>query len=147
MKRFDPYFSTTLCVEKLFEQYKKHGNILVAFDYDDTIHDYHKKGYEFPKVMEILRECSVLGLTMILYTGNEDIDNILNYLKGQGIRVDHVNCSPIEAHKKKPYFNILLDNNAGLGQAYEILSLTLLKIKEKKNDSNGQSERFLQDRP
>ena len=126
---FDPFFDTNLCVQKLFEQYKRHKNILIAVDYDDTLHDYHKKGYAFPKVVEILRECSELGLTIILYTGNEDIEGALAYLKEQGIRVDHVNCSPIESHKKKPYFNILLDNNAGLGQAYEILRIVVDKIK------------------
>lgn len=127
---YDPYFETDLCVQKLFDQYQRHKNLLIAFDYDDTLHDYHKKGYAFPKVVEILVECSKLGFTMILYTGNEDLENILRYLTEQGIRVDHVNSSPIESHKKKPYFNILLDNNAGLGQAYEILRLTIEKIKQ-----------------
>ncbi len=135
----DPYFDTELCAQKLFEQYKKHNDLLIAYDFDDTLHDYHKKGFEFPKVVEILRECSELGLTMILYTGNEDIRSIREYLKSQSIRTDYLNCSPIESHKKKPYFNLLLDNNAGLGQAYEILRLTLDRIKSNKKGTSNDS--------
>lgn len=119
----DPYFSNFLGVCRLVDQYKKHKNLIVAFDFDDTIYDFHKKGYEYPKVVNLLKKCSDLGFSMILFTASEDLHECKHYCQDLEIRVDAVNenVSQINTKSVKPYYNILLDDKAGLEQAYKIL--------------------------
>jgi hypothetical protein len=55
------------------------------------------------------------------------------YLYDQGIKVDSVNKNPIPlpfGNDGKIYFNILLDDRAGLGQAYRTLIQVLNQIEE-----------------
>jgi hypothetical protein len=85
-------------------------------------------------VVDLLVECSDLGFTMILFTANEGEEK-LTYCKAfcmsQGIRVDYINESPIMA-TRKPYYNILLDDRAGLEEAYYTLSAVVEVIKMQK---------------
>ena len=115
---------------------KKHNNLIIAFDYDDTIFDYHNKDFIYPNVIELLEECSEIGLTLILFTSKEDaisIAKIKNQIESDyKINISYINESPI-MNTIKPFFNILLDDKAGLKQAYDILSATIKKIKVREN--------------
>jgi predicted mannosyl-3-phosphoglycerate phosphatase (HAD superfamily) len=127
----DPYFDTDRCVERLVGWFHKHGNLVVAFDYDDTLFDFHKKGYRYPSMVKLLRQCSRMGFTMILFSSQstpEEFEEIKKNLAEYDIRVDYINESPVDKKSIKPYFNILLDDKAGLGQAYNILSRTIATI-------------------
>jgi MoaA/NifB/PqqE/SkfB family radical SAM enzyme len=128
----DPYFSTDRNVDRLLEQYKLHGKLIVAFDFDDTIYDYHKKGHDYPKVVELLKLCSAMGFTMIMFSTKEDekeLDENANYCEELGITEIWINCGPIMPDAKKPFYNIYLDDKAGLAQAYDILNQTVQLIK------------------
>ena len=133
----DPYFDTDRCVNRLIEVYKQHKDVIVGFDFDDTIYDYHGKGFIYREAIWLLKECSRIGLTMVLLT-TQDTDQKIEDIKvlcgDMGVRVDYVNLSPIlngkAAHYPvKPFVNILLDDKAGLGQACEILGKFLEGIK------------------
>jgi len=131
----DPYFSTDRNVDRLLEQYKLHGKLIVAFDFDDTIYDYHKKGYGYDKVRMLLLQCHNIGFSLIMLSTKED-DGELQANKEEaaciiGIppKVIWVNEGPIMPKAKKPFFNIYLDDKAGLGQAYDILNQTVQLIR------------------
>lgn len=120
-----------MSIKRLIDDYKKHKNIIVAFDFDNTIYDYHHKGYRFDSVIELLRKCSDIGFTMVLFTANEDESKLKlckQYCSANGIRIDYINESPI-MNTRKPYYNILLDDRAGLAESYYILSTVLHKLK------------------
>jgi hypothetical protein len=131
----DPYFDTQRCVDRLYQWYKQHNTLIVAFDYDDTLYDFHKVGFKYTKIVKILKECEILGFTLIIFTAHttekecEDIKKIVN--KKFKLHVKYVNCSPVMPTTKKPYFNLLLDDKAGLGQTYNILSQVIIKIWKK----------------
>ena len=128
----DPYFNTDRCVERLYGWFREHGTLIIAFDYDDTLYDFHKKGYRYPSMVKLLRQCSDLEFTMILYSSQatqEEYDIITKDLAEYRIRVDYINESPVDKKSTKPYFNILLDDKAGLGQAFNILSQVVERIK------------------
>jgi len=134
MKVSDPYFSTDRAVDRMLDWYELHKSLIVAFDFDDTIYDYHKKGYDHPKIQNILRKCQSAGFTLIMFTTDESPENLkwkVKYCADLGLRIKYVNESPIMPTTKKPFYNILLDDKAGLGQAYEILNQTLTVIKER----------------
>ena len=65
---------------------------------------------------------------MILFTGNEDnkLVSAIEYCKNNGYPPDYVNENLI-MNTRKPYYNILLDDRAGLEYTYN-LCLDLLKI-------------------
>lgn len=120
-----------MSINRLIDDYKKHKNIIVAFDFDNTIYDYHHKGYCFDSVIELLRKCSDIGFTMVLFTANENESKLKfckQYCSANGIRIDFINESPI-MNTRKPYYNILLDDRAGLAESYYILSTFLHRLK------------------
>lgn len=53
---------------------------------------------------------------------------MLEYCKHYGIRVDYVNESPI-MKTRKPYYNILLDDRAGLQESFGVLDTLIYRIK------------------
>ena len=131
----DPYFSTDRCVTRLLEQYALHNNLIVGYDFDDTVYDYHNHGYRYDKAISLLRKCTELGFTMVLYTAQETEEGILNcdrVCESLDIGIDYINRSPVMPRSDKPFFNILLDDKAGLGQACEILEKTLNEIEKLK---------------
>lgn len=131
-KLTDPYISRQECISRLEEEYRQHGSLMVAFDYDNTVFDYHHKGYTFPLMERLLQSCKECGLKLILFTAKEnkeDIIPILAYCKNRGYEPDYVNESPV-MNTIKPYYNILLDDRAGLGDAMIELHEVLIKIKK-----------------
>ena len=124
------------CARRLLEEYKKYGKLIVAFDFDNTIFDYYNRGLDCKDIIDLLAECSNKGFTMILFTCEEDDERLKwkkEYCNHYGIRVDYVNESPIY-NTKKPYFNILLDDRAGLEEAMDTLNSVIQIID--KNECN-----------
>lgn len=118
---------------RLYEEYRQHKALFIAFDFDNTIFDYHNSGRDFHDVITLLRQCSEQGHKMILLTSNEDAEKlafIRQYCRHFGIRIDYVNENP-EVCKgcRKPYYNILLDDRAGLTEACEVLLDVIIQIK------------------
>lgn len=77
-----------------------------------------------------MRELKRLNITLILFTGNEGdkLVNIVEYCKNNGYEPTFINENPI-MDTRKPYYNILLDDRAGLNDAYQTILLTLNFIK------------------
>lgn len=119
--------------DRLKRDFQKHGSLFVAFDYDNTVFDYHNKGVNYSKVITLLRACKDLGFTLILFTGNEgkQLDAALEDLKSRDIPFDLVNENPL-MKTRKPYYNILLDDRAGLSEAYTLLKRLTDDIRNKK---------------
>lgn len=122
----DRYLDLNESVKRLVADYKKHNNLFVAFDFDNTVFDYFGTGETYPKLEVLLRFLKSKGFKLILFTGNEGekLQGIVRYCKEHGYEPDFVNESPV-MKTTKPYYNILLDDRAGLNDAYQTLVLTL----------------------
>lgn len=134
----DPFFDTKLCVERLFNQYLRTPELIIAVDFDETIFDFHNKGYKFPKIVEILKKCNDLNFHIIIFTSSkkERHEFILKYCEELEIKVTCINKNSIDSqfgNDGKIFYNLFLDDRAGLGQTYEILKLTIDKIKYQKS--------------
>jgi phosphoglycolate phosphatase-like HAD superfamily hydrolase len=118
--------------QRLREDYLEHGSLFVAFDYDNTVFDYHNLGINYDQIVELLRDCKAFGFTMILFTGNEGekLDVIMEDLKSRKIPFDLINENPL-MKTRKPYYNILLDDRAGLFEAYTNLKKLINEIRNK----------------
>lgn len=123
----DRYLNISESVKRLVSDYKKHRNLIVAFDFDSTVFDYFELGDIYPKIESLLIFLKKNNFTLILFTGSEGdkLKDAIEYCNNRGYAPDYVNCSPIESHTKKPYYNILLDDRAGLNDSYQTLITTL----------------------
>jgi len=129
----DPYLDDKNCSDRLYEEYKKYGNLIVAYDYDNTVFDYHKKGYQYTELINLLKECRKLGFHLTVFTScNDDrFPEIESYLKSNNIPYDWINDTPefIPFKGRKVYYNILLDDRAGLSAAYNQLWTVIYRIR------------------
>lgn len=124
------------CTDRLFDEWKKYGQLIVAYDFDNTVFDYYNKGHQFDQVIKMIRECRKLGFHLTVFTScNDDrLLEIKDYLQKNDIPFDSVNETPdfIPFRGRKIYFNILLDDRAGLSAAYNILEEVIHRIKHHK---------------
>lgn len=129
----DPYFSTGRCVDRLFREYLKHPKLIIATDFDSSIFDVHGAGHTFPALINLLRRCADLGFYIVVFTASDSSRHpaIRAEMERLGIPVASLNTNPIPlpyGNQGKIFYNILLDDRSGLGQAFDILRLTLSRI-------------------
>lgn len=117
-------------VNKLISNYKQYNNLIIGVDFDDTIRNWFT-GQPINEVVSILKECNDLNLTICLYTVREDkeLHEAYEYCKGIGLNISYLNYSPLSPGMRKPLFNILLDDRAGLNESLNILKEVIEKIK------------------
>jgi hypothetical protein len=134
----DPYLNFPRCVKRLYNDFMTHRNLMIAFDFDDTVFDFHKKRFTYTKVIALLKEAQEMGNTLILFTGNEgeNLEKAVAYCEELGLEVSYVNESPIMTENRKPFYNIFLDDRAGLSEAYNILKETIKRIKRRQRDDS-----------
>lgn len=129
----DYFLNNQNCVDRLFEEWKKYGSIIVAYDYDNTVYDYYKRGDKFDDVIALLRECHKMKFHLTVFTScNDDrFPEIKTYLELMDIPYNAINETPdfIPFKGRKVYFNILLDDRAGLSSAYDILWKLIYNIR------------------
>jgi len=143
IRKNDPFLSSRSSYNRLVEEHHKHnGQLVVALDYDNTIFDYHSKGYTFKKVIRLIRDCNAIGYKVVIFSGsaNERHKDIRAICKKRKIKIDGINTDLIDWHhnkaldwsRSKIYYNILLDDRAGLKEAYKILRKLVTKVIKKK---------------
>jgi hydroxymethylpyrimidine pyrophosphatase-like HAD family hydrolase len=129
----DPYYDILHCVERLYNEYLKHKSLIVALDFDDTIYDFHKKGYTYTNTIELIKKCQDLNFHIVIFTGSEKekYPLILEHCDKLGIKPCKINENafpmPI-GNNGKIYYNILLDDRAGLRESILILQMLIDKI-------------------
>ena len=134
-------------LKRLICNYKKHGRIIVAYDFDDTVHPTHQNDDKSCKlVRDLLIKCSKYteDITMICYTcrGNDVvINNVIPYLDECGIRHDKVNeqSDTLDPDVRqslscKLLYSIFLDDLSGLRESFSVLSKFLIWLQVQKGE-------------
>lgn len=116
---------------RLYDEYKKHGSLVVGFDFDGTVHDYHKTGATYENVRQLLRDLKSIGCKTYCWTAYEDLDYVKQFCIDNNIPCDGVNCDgiPLPWETRKPFFSVLLDDRAGLIQVTKELTTLVRTIK------------------
>lgn len=129
----DEYLVHNSSFERLLNEYKKYGSLVIGFDFDGTVHDYHKTGATYEYVRQLLRDLKEIGCKLICWTAYEDLNYVEQFLKKENIPCDGINTNgiPLNWESRKPFFSALLDDRAGLIQVYSELSLLVKIIKNK----------------
>lgn len=120
MSNTDKFLNSNSAYERLVNEYNKHKVLVIGFDFDCTVHDYHKEGYSYQKCIELLKRLKTYGMTLICWTAYHDHEYVSTFLKEKGIDVDGINTDGVDLgySSRKPFFNALLDDRAGLYQVY-----------------------------
>jgi len=131
----DFYLQQHNCTQRLIDEWVKYHGLIIALDFDNTIFDYHSDGQTFDQIISLIKECKKYGCKVVIFAAREeeDYDFIRNHCKSIGIDIDGINENmPYLPYKtRKIYYNVLLDDRAGLKSAFESLSVALYYIKEK----------------
>lgn len=128
-----PYLSDIACIYRLVDEYKKYGSLVIAYDFDNTIFDYHSKGHDYTEIIELLKEAKSINCYLTVFTAEQDLQKITSFLNENSVPFDSINENPefFKSESRKIYFNLLLDDRAGLLSAYNQLKETIKIIKNK----------------
>lgn len=126
--------------QRLYEEWKKHGKLVIAADHDSTIFPY--KGEfdidnkeDIDRCVELLKQCQATGCYLVIHTAcREDrYDDIIRYCEQIGLKVDSINKTPIDIPfgktGSKPYANIFIDDRSGMIEAMDILESALYQYR------------------
>lgn len=129
----DPYTYTEVALNRIIDEYRKYGKIIVAYDFDGTVYDFHNEGCKYPRVMNLLRALRPYAHFVVYSASKEDrYEMIKRYLEDNSLPCDALNENIPGLNipnGKKLYYNILLDDRAGLREGVEILEQFLTKVK------------------
>lgn len=119
----DEYLIHNKSCERLVAEYEKYGSLTIGFDFDSTVHDYHKTGATYEQVRQLLRDLKAIGCKLICWTAYKELDYVDAFLKEHNIPFDGINTNGIKLpwESRKPFFSALLDDRAGLLQVYNEL--------------------------
>lgn len=131
----DPYTNSSVCVERLLKEYKKHGKLILAVDFDDTVYPYHGTTDTHIRTLSLVKAAQDIGFYIVGWTASSPVryPMINQYFARHGIILDSINKNPIDlpfGNNGKIYYNLLLDDRAGLGQACDILDAVLAHIRQ-----------------
>ena len=111
--------------ERLKRDYENHDRIIIAYDLDDTVRPYLTQ--DCSKVMDTIKQAKkILNPYFIVYTANRDKKFNIEWLNDNYMPWDSINSYPdypyfnkfkTYAPDGKLYYNLLLDDKAGLDEA------------------------------
>lgn len=129
----DPFSHFENVKDRLLKEWKEHCKLIIAFDFDGTVYDYLQRGDTFPLITNLLRESKKIGAHIYCFTAREEHEHdfVRNYLNENDIPFDGINIDYdfIRFRGRKPYYNILLDDRAGLESALQVLNYCVNKMK------------------
>ena len=135
----DAYMDINRCANRLYNEYKEYGNLIIAYDFDDTV--YSEFGNtEHDQMIELLQICNKLGFELIVYTcrPEEEWEFVREYLSKNNIPFskinDESNSTTFPKSRQKIFYNIFFDDRAGLKSAYESLVGCISLILEERGD-------------
>ena len=136
MKNFniDPFTHKEMVKKRWKTELEKYGKLIIAFDFDYTVHNYREEdNFAYDVVMQLLRDWRPYAHFIVFTASPEErYPYIKNYLKENNIPYDKINEDILERnYTRKIYYNVFLDDRAGLGETVEILTEILEEIKEK----------------
>lgn len=119
----DFYLNQQNAYKRILKEYLTYDRLIVAYDFDNTVYDYHQKGWQFEQVIQLLRRLKEMGCYLIIFTANEDLELVRNHCEKYSIPFDQINENApfINANARKIYYNVLLDDRAGLRATYDLL--------------------------
>lgn len=126
----DYFLKTQNVYQRLMNEYEKYGKLIIAYDYDDTVFDYHSRGSYYNDVIDLLRRLRPFARFIVFTSCNKEKEpEIAQYLIDHDIPFDTINEDIVtEFGGRKVYYNLLLDDRAGLKEVYDLLTRFLEEV-------------------
>lgn len=129
------YLNPNVALERLRNEWKKHGKLIVAFDVDSTVLPFHPDEREdnYEPIRQLLRDLHELGCTLICFTAasSKRWPDIIAQLAVIDVPFDKFNSTPSYipdvSVTGKVYANAYLDDRAGLFETYSHLNQLVLE--------------------
>jgi len=136
----DPYTNEDMVLNRLRKEYKKYGKLIIAYDFDYTINNYRDENWEYTKVVQLLKDWKGRA-EFICYTASskDRYKEIKNKAKELDIKIDCINknIKGMRVPKGgKIFYNIFLDDRAGLDECARVLRKLITEIKKEEEQSN-----------
>ena len=119
---------------RLRDEFVKHGKLIIAVDFDDTVYN-HNSGYPNQDICNLLQRWKPYAEIIIWSCRQPDeYAFIMDICKQGGFIPDHINeDSDLKTFDtRKLYYNVLLDDRAGLQQVYNDLYELINLIEEER---------------
>lgn len=128
----DPYLDEERVLNRLKNEYKKYGKLIIAYDFDYTLNSYRDESWEYPEVIQLLKDWKGKA-HFICYTASseERYPEIIEKTRGLGVPLDYINKNVPGVNVSssgKIYYSILLDDRSGLGECVRVLKRLLKEI-------------------
>lgn len=128
----DFYLNEDNVFNRIKAEYEQHGNkFVIAYDFDNTVKDPHGKGRTCNDVITLLKKWEGKA-RFICFTARKPDRYVetLTYLGKMGIPCDKINegFEGLSNGNEKPYYNVFLDDRAGLCETYNVLNKLLNEI-------------------
>lgn len=131
---FDKNPESVKYLDRLLDEWRVHGKIIIAIDYDDTISHWKLGDFNPERIISVLKTAKETGAYLVIFTAcNPDrYSEIKAYCNSIGLDIDSFNENPINlpwGNEKKIYANIFLDDRAGINEALNILEMAMYRIR------------------
>lgn len=132
----DKYLQPNSAYERLWAEYNRYGSLIVAVDFDDTVYDFHGTGDSYEMVRQLVRDLKDINCFIIIWTGNQNIEFVTNFLNENNIPFDSINDEAPISKKllngnfpRKVYANVYIDDRGGMEQVYSDLTKLIKQVK------------------
>lgn len=134
----EKYLKEGESLKRLLKDYRDFGTLIVAVDFDDTLFDFCGEGYNCDKVKSLLQDLDAIGCEIAIWTANQDVEFVEQYLKDNNIPFNCINeeCPTSEKwlegkeyRPRKIFAHAYLDDRAGLRQVYGELCEFIEEVK------------------
>ena len=130
----DPFMDSFAVQSRWEKEFEKYGKLIIAYDFDYTVHNYQNESFTYEYISNLLREWRPYATFVVFSASPESrFDYIKKHLENHNLPYDAINEDVIERpDTKKIYYNVFLDDRAGLYETSKILENILEKIKSGK---------------
>lgn len=106
-------------LKKIIRNYERFGKVVIGVDFDFTLVD-AVTNETYQDVAQIIRRGQRKEIIYCIWTANEHDKYVTSKWLEADLEFHYYNESPINPGSRKPHFNILLDDSAGLGESLEL---------------------------
>ncbi len=122
--RKNPNLDKDYRLKKIIRNYEKFGTLVVGVDFDFTLVD-AVTNETYQDIVEILKRGQRKEIIYCIWTANDNDAYVKSKWYEAGLEFHYYNESPINQCSRKPHFNILLDDSAGLNEALDLFIASL----------------------
>lgn len=125
--------------QRLLIEWRTHGKIIIAVDFDSTIFPYHtlNNKEDIERTIYLVKKAHEIGAYIVIFTASVEsrFDFIREYCESIKVPIDSINKNPIElpyGNNGKIYYNLNICDRSGLNESLNILEEVINEMKTNK---------------